>query len=297
MLFRTEYHARRQELTLSPERPVVLMGSCFSDRIGAAMRRCGWDACVNPCGTLFNPFSIASHLLYEEYTVEDEGFSFDFPTAFGAAEAMVRAREELRDAISRAQALIVTLGTAIVYERGNRVVANCHKRPASEFRRRMLSVEEIAEKWRAVISALRRKSPELTVILTVSPVRHVREGFEENSASKATLLLACRQLCAELPGVFYFPSFEIVTDDLRDYRFFEPDMVHPSPTAVDYIWEKFRQTYLDADGESLVAAGEALRRRLDHRPLRPDSPEAEAFRIATERAESELLASHPTLRF
>ncbi len=297
MIFRTEYRARRQPLTLSPERTVVLMGSCFSDRIGAAMRRCGWDACVNPCGTLFNPFSIASHLLSDDYSIEPEGFSFDFPTLFESPEAMREARAALRSNLSRAQALIVTFGTAIVYEKDGRVVANCHKQPAAHFSRRMLSPEEIAARWSAVIAALRKENPELAIVLTVSPVRHVREGFEENSASKATLLLACRQLCASLPGVFYFPSFEIVTDDLRDYRFFEPDMVHPSAIAVEYIWEKFRQTYLDSEGEALVAAGEALRRRLDHRPFHPDSPEAEAFRRETERVRSELLASHPALRF
>lgn len=297
MLFRTEYKARRQPLTLTPDRPLVLMGSCFSDRIGAVMRRCGWDACSNPCGTLFNPSSIASHLLGENYSVEPEGFSFSFPAAFTTRDSMDQGRGLLRSALERSQALIVTFGTAIVYEKDARIVANCHKRPASQFRRRMLAVEEIVELWIRVVAELRKRNPELAVVLTVSPVRHVREGFEENSASKATLLLACRRLCAGLPAAFYFPSFEIVTDDLRDYRFFESDMVHPSPVAVEYIWEKFRQTYLDAGGDALIAAGEALRRRLEHRPLHPGSPEAEAFGRETERVKSELLASHPALRF
>lgn len=297
MLFRTEYRARRQPLTLSPERPVALMGSCFSDRIGAVMRRCGWDACVNPCGTLFNPFSISSHLVDERYTIENEGFSFSFPTTFRRADTMTQARMELRRALRSSQALIATFGTAIVYEKDGRVVANCHKRPASEFRRRMLAVEEIVEKWKATAEELRKANPELAIVFTVSPVRHVREGFEENAASKATLLLACRRLIESLPAAYYFPAFEIVTDDLRDYRFFEADMVHPTPLAVDYIWEKFRQTYLDAEGEVLVAAGEALRRRMDHRLLNPESSEAEAFRRETKRVESELLASHPSLRF
>lgn len=297
MLLRTEYKAQRLPLNLSPERPLTLIGSCFSDNIGDTMRRCGWDVCVNPCGTLFNPVSIAGHLLAEPYTVELEGFSFSFPTTFYSGNAMAEARRNLQASLHRSQALIATFGTAIAYEKDGFIVANCHKRPAAEFKRRLLTIEEIVEKWTEVIRHLRKNNPGLAIVLTVSPVRHVREGFEENSASKATLLLACRKLCETQPDTFYFPAFEIVNDDLRDYRFFQQDLVHPSQMAVDYIWEKFRDTFLDTEAQKIVEAGLALRRRKEHRFIHPESPEAQRFRRDTEKAESELLASHPTLRF
>ena len=174
-------------------------------------------------------------------------------------------------ALERAQALVVTFGTAWCYyleSIPDFVVANCHKMPQSLFERRRVSAGDIADVWVSLCARLKERFPGLSVIFTVSPVRHLKDGFVGNSRSKAELLLAVEEICGRAGDVFYFPAFEIVNDDLRDYRFYAPDLTHPSEQTVEYIWEKFRATYLDAEGERMVREGEKEFKRTNHRPIR-----------------------------
>ncbi|MBD5370801.1 MAG: GSCFA domain-containing protein [Bacteroides sp.] len=289
MKFRTEYTAHPACTLLDPRQPVVLVGSCFTDNIGERMRFCRWEAYPNVTGVLYNPASIANILrlaCFGRYRAEelarsivgrdglwmswlaDSGCTTRSPSETG--RRLTARLDELRERLAVASTLIVTFGTAWIYElrdRAGYVVANCHKFPAAAFERRRLSVSEITAEWNEVMRRLSEAYPRLRVIFTVSPVRHLKDGFEGNSRSKAILQLACEEICAANPGAEYFPAFEIMTDDLRDYRFYAADMLHPSPQAVGYIWEKFCERYLSPASRAILAEGERLTRRLGHRPI------------------------------
>lgn len=311
MKFRTEYQA--EKITgLDPRRRVVLIGSCFSDNIGCKMRRSLWKALVNPCGTLFNPVSISNAILSalekracSDYFLDGEVWkSWDFPSAFAGTDKeelegkSIEALSLLNSYLHSSQAIIVTFGSAIVYclaAEPDRIVANCHKFPANQFRRRMLSPEEIIQLWRDTIGCLREINPGIKVVFTVSPVRHIKEGFTENSLSKATLILAVREICNEIDNCFYFPAFEIVNDDLRDYRFYTSDLVHPSEECVDYVWEKFRLSFLSDENQKILDEGKNLSLRFSHRPLIAGTAAEKDFKKQTLRMAEEFKLRYPEM--
>lgn len=290
------------------------MGSCFADEIGMRMRGTMWDVAVNPCGTLFNPSSIArtlrlairneahSHIRY----TERNGIcaSWDFPSQFsdttpeGNRQRCHSALSRLREYLSDAEFLIVTFGTAwVFYPAGGDVpVANCHKYPSQCFRRQRLSVDEIVADWSALLLELHAFNPRLRLIFTVSPVRHVADTLHGNNLSKSTLHLAIDTLISNpspLP-LTYFPAYEILIDDLRDYRFYAEDCAHPSPQSVDYVWEKFKNEAVDPDSLLIIRQGEKLLSRLRHRPL-VDTPESRQFSIESRRLLDDFLRKHPYL--
>lgn len=257
------------------------MGSCFSINMGAKMQQSLWPATINPTGTLYNPASIANGIdlalgrrkFSLEYDSQRElWFSFDFSTLFSspgkveAAAKMKQGVECLKNAIENAECAIITFGTAWVYEYESQIVANCHKLPSALFNRRRLSMQEITRRWKDIIKELRDINEGLKVIFTVSPVRHLADTFEGNARSKAVLLLACEEL-AKIENCHYFPAFEILTDDLRDYRFYADDLLHPSATAESYIFEAFARTYLSPASIESLRKGEKEYKRLHHRPL------------------------------
>lgn len=292
--FRTTFPLPPAPFTLDPEHgPLLLLGSCFTDEIGARLLGCGYPCCVNPCGVQYNPASIAALLSAALAGVwpQDAFFRHDglwrcwlLPTRFSApTEAECRricddALATLADALARADALIITLGTSWIYEHTapgySGIVGNCHKVPARDFSRRRLSVSEITGLWRPLIERLHRLNPRMSLIFTVSPIRHFKDGAHENTLSKATLHLAVDELLDDdtLPmRSDYFPAWELLMDDLRDYRFYAADMLHPSPVAVDYIWSLFSARYFtDATRARLRASAVALRRAA-HRPILPGS--------------------------
>lgn len=290
MKFRTEYEMRPSERLLDPAEPVVLIGSCFTDSIGKRMVSCRWPAFPNPCGTLFNPASIANIIrlaLADEQSVrsavdaslaERDGLSMSWLVDSGSTKhsqidtisSLYERINSLRSNLASAATLIVTFGTAWIYELREQpgyVVSNCHKFPAGNFVRRRLSVDDIVSEWKSLLDYLKERFPRLRVIFTVSPVRHLKDGFEGNSRSKAILQLSCEEICEKCESAEYFPSFEIMNDDLRDYRFYDRDMVHPSEMAVDYIWEKFQERFLSAESRAILREGEKITRRLNHRPI------------------------------
>ncbi len=287
MKFRTEVTVRRATFTLNPSRPVVLTGSCFSDNIAARMRDCLWEA-ENPLGTLYNPVSISEALMMS-IRQDTEAFAstlfrqniFYHSHAFDSSYSG-RSEEEcldlfsgksgrLRSLLDNAGALFVTFGSSLVYRLneapGNPIVGNCHKQPSGMFTRSRLTVNEIVSVWNETLAFLAEKYPGLKIIFTVSPVRHLRDGAEANSRSKAILLLAVEELCGLWENASYFPAYEIMMDDLRDYRFYDSDLVHPSAQGIDYIWERLKEAYLDERGLKLLKEGESIRRAMQHRPL------------------------------
>lgn len=286
MKFRTELTVERSGFTVSHSRRGFMAGSCFSEHIYDRLAAYRFPVVANPTGILFNPLSIAAMLervaagrLYGVGELCQAGglwFSYDHhgafscPSAEETLEGINRELERGHEALSAADYVILTFGTAWVYRLAGdgRVVANCHKQPASEFRREMADIDEIVDAYR---SLLRGVLAGKQVLFTVSPVRHVRDGFEDNSLSKAVLRVAVARLAEEFPNVWYFPSFEIVNDDLRDYRFYAEDMVHPSQQAVDYIWEKFGDFAMDGSVRALLPKLGRLNAAMGHRVMRGGS--------------------------
>ncbi|MCM1489817.1 MAG: GSCFA domain-containing protein [Muribaculum sp.] len=289
MKFRTEYLPVKSGLVLDPGHPVVLVGSCFASNIAEKMRECRWNA-FNGVGTLYNPLSIAKVLdllvfagdsaeIVKDSLFRSEGYvhSWLFDSHFSRmseSECLAeieRVGKALVETLENAQTLIVTFGTSWCYflnEKENYVVANCHKMPQSMFTRRRVSVEEISPLWIDLCGRLKKRFPDLSIMFTVSPVRHLKDGFEGNARSKAMLLLAVEEICGNVEDAMYFPAYEIVTDDLRDYRFYASDLVHPSEQAVEYLWEIFIGTFLDENGEQMLKEGSKAYKRLNHRPIK-----------------------------
>ncbi len=322
MKFRTEFEARQSEQLLNPEQPAVLIGSCFTDYIGERMRMCRWAAYPNVTGTLFNPASIAKILRiasewHEALDIIDDSLAQrdrlwmtwladSGCTTYSSQDTKARLLDrllELNKRLREAKTLIVTFGTAWIYELRERpgyVVANCHKFASDTFMRRRLSISEITEEWNQLLGEFAKKYPDLRIIFTVSPVRHLKDGFEGNSRSKAILQLACEEICRVNPHAEYFPSYEIMNDDLRDYRFYASDMVHPSGEAVDYIWEKFQDRYLSQASRALLKEGEKVTKRLNHRPIMYGNSELAQYAASLQEEEAsqvynEFIAKHPTM--
>ncbi|MDE6717251.1 MAG: GSCFA domain-containing protein [Muribaculaceae bacterium] len=314
MKFRTEYTPRRASFTLSPENPVVLLGSCFAANMAEEMKKGLWDA-NNPLGTLYNPESIALALetfLSDDTTPEthtrhlvqdDKGLwhSFMLDSSVSSKnraeclEKVLKAGIELHRKLSEARALFVTFGTSIYYRHieSGLTVSNCHKLPATCFYRRRLTVCEIKKRWVSLCRMLHEKYPELEIVFTVSPVRHLKDGFAGNARSKAVLLLAVEEICETLPYCSYFPAYEILNDDLRDYRFYASDLVHPSQEGIEYIYDIFKQTYLEPAGLALLKEGEKLLKQYNHRPLIATPEEAEYYLKEAEHRIREFLKKHP----
>lgn len=267
---------------------ILLLGSCFADNIGAKFGGHYFQTTVNPYGTLYNPASIAkalSGVVNREMgigIVQHNGLwhSFSHHGSFSRTdkEDLVRACEQSRVqlcvALQQATTVMVTFGTAWVYEYEGEVVANCHKLPANQFVRRRLTVNEIVAMWQPIIDAM----PDKHWIFTVSPIRHIKDGLHENQLSKAVLLQSI-ELLSELSiaNCSYFPSYEIMLDELRDYRFYAEDMVHPSTVAVDYIWQRLVDAYMTADTQNEMRILHQLWRDRHHRFLHPESDEAQSF--------------------
>lgn len=313
MKFRTEYNAPKARHRLDIDHPIAMLGSCFSEYMQDHLRRYLWHA-ANCCGVLFNPLSIARVLnmldmpgdMVEQelrgslFEREDLWHSWLADSSFSGAtqdyvtDKMKAALSELDALLSKGKTLIITFGTAWCYFlNGDTVVANCHKQPKEMFRRLRVDAQTITDIWRDTLRRLCGRYPGLRVIFTVSPVRHVRDGFAENARSKATLILAVETLCREITCCEYFPAFEIMTDDLRDYRFYGPDLVHPSEQAVDYILEKFIDTFVDKADREVLSQGEEIYRRLHHRPINPSSRAASLFREESLLLYREFMELHP----
>lgn len=299
--FRTVLPQETSQFKISHRDCLLMIGSCFTENIGKRLSERKFNILINPFGIVYNPVSMASCLerllspapLFQEHELfqyaglwhsrEHHG-RFSRPdraeTLAGINEACEAAAQQLKSC----NRLLLTLGTADVFylKEPGRVVANNHKMPAAHFQERRVSFQEIADTFRPLLERLFHLNPELQVIFSVSPVRHTRNGLIHNQLSKSSLLLACDALCAEFPQVHYFPAYELLLDDLRDYRFYASDMLHPSEVAVDYIWNYFSDMYFTEETRKLNLAVEKILAALNHRPFNPDSEEYREF-IAKQR--------------
>jgi len=297
MAFFTEIKIPEFPWKMDYSKSMMLMGSCFSENIGQKLIDLKFRINMNPFGILYNPESIANSLqillenrvFTENDLFQDQGVwnSFYHHSRFSDISREV-AIENINSRISAsheflksADFLVVTFGTAWIYElkQTNQIVSNCHKVSASEFNRFRLSVKEIVERWQNLLGKLHEFNPGLKLIFTVSPIRHWRDGAVENQVSKATLLLAIDQLMSESDdqSLKYFPSYEIMMDELRDYRFYAEDMLHLSSVATDHIFNRFKQTVIAEDVAKISEQVLKIFRAMQHRPFNPKSGEYERF--------------------
>lgn len=284
---------------------ILLLGSCFADNIGEKFTEHYFQATINPYGTLYNPASMARAVGGFRGEIVEWGGLWHSTMHHGClsgaekdiVEANCQAAEKLlQEAVREADVVVVTFGTAWVYEMDGEVVANCHKMPANHFLRRCLTVEEIVELWEPIIMRM----PDKHWVFTVSPIRHVKDGLHANQISKAILLQAIDNLISSLSlqvsKLDYFPSYEIMMDELRDYRFYAEDLVHPSKMAVDYIWERFVDTYMTVDTKNEMRILYQLWLDRHHRFLHPETAEAKAFAERIEKRKNELKSQYHWLK-
>ncbi|MDR2682632.1 MAG: GSCFA domain-containing protein [Dysgonamonadaceae bacterium] len=282
MKFRTEITLPPAGFAISPADKVMMIGSCFAENISERMRRGGFTVDANPLGIAYNPASVAGGLqdlmsrrIYTEadlFLHEGAYHSFSHHSRFSGGESRA-VLEKINAAIAfsseflrQARVLMITFGTANVYRLRStgQVVANCHKRPAREFEEQRLTIEQITESWNGIIRELQALNPGLHILFTVSPIRHWKNGANANQLSKAILLLAVNELVQTHPRCEYFPAYEILLDDLRDYRFYADDWVHPHAQAIDYIWEKLGDAYFDKRTQERIREYEKQQKRMNH---------------------------------
>lgn len=287
MNFRTKVELPEKVTEIRHSDRLILFGSCFVENIGNLLSANKFVCNVNPYGVLYNPFSIADGLrriIREPVYGQDELFQWEGMwhswmhhgsfSADSPEECLQKINGRMHAAseeLSVADWLIVTWGTSFVYSHDGTVVGNCHKLPAASFERSCMGVSEIVGLWRTLLTELKDKNPKLKVLFTVSPIRHAKDGMHGNQLSKARLLLAVEELCNEFDHCFYFPSYEILMDELRDYRFYADDMLHPSALAVEYIWNCFCRTYFSNETLHVMKEWNEIQKGLQHKPFRPES--------------------------
>jgi hypothetical protein len=287
MNFRTKLQIPESTDKISLQTPVLTLGSCFAEVIGSRLSDNKIPTLSNPFGTIFNPISMAK-LIYQAIDnqapdnnlyVEHQGvwFHYDFHSSLWGnskeelTEQLTQKMQEVKKWLQTTDFLILTFGTAFVYRHleTNKIVANCHKTPAKFFQKELLSIETIFNEFKKSVLSSDNQHSRRNIILTVSPVRHTRDTLPLNAVSKSILRVACHELTESQPNTQYFPAYELLLDDLRDYRFYKPDLIHPSEVAEEYIFEQFSATYFDQNLQQFMMEWKKIRQALAHKPLQP----------------------------
>jgi len=310
MKLQTEVNISPLKYKIDSTKRGLSIGSCFAQRVALRLRRLYLSIAINPFGVLYNPQSVADTIERlvggEPFTEADLCFdgelwhsfahhgSFSSPSLKRTLNMINTALDDGAEMLRRADYVIITFGTAWVFRHicSGMTVANCHKFPASDFVRERLNVEQMVETFEYIF---RTVLSDKRVILSVSPIRHIKDGLAENSLSKAVLRVAAAELCERCPNVEYFPAYEIMLDELRDYRFYKTDMLHPSEQAVDHIAERFMQAAVEHDTRELISKVEKIVTALEHRPMNPDTEAYARFRSEIETKIEELRKSHPEI--
>lgn len=309
MKFRTEIKLKDQESKVTHSDSILAIGSCFVEHIGAKLNQLKFDIDINPFGIIFNPYSIAKLLnngldnpikLEEECDVlEQKGLfkSYDYHSKFNSTGynefiEKIDAQNLVTNSQLRTNShLFLTFGTAWVYRliEAGKVVANCQKVRQSEFTKELLNLNDLTEIYIQLFKKIVHANPTLKIVLTVSPVRHIKDGITENNQSKSVLLLLCKILADSFKeNVVYFPSYEIQMDDLRDYRFYEADLIHPNKMAIDYIFEKFSQLFFDDTTLVLNKKIEKLTRLENHKFLSATKEEKKSHLLKIKELKKEI---------
>jgi len=295
MEFRTEIEVSPSRFRINNDSKLITVGSCFSEVLGNQLSENKIQCLCNPYGTVFNPvsiFKLVSHSLqnqpvFKHLFLENKGVwhHYDFHSKFWAEsrenlEAELNATHKtVNQFLRKANYLVITLGTAIVHQlkENSQIISNCHKMPSNHFNKEMLTVKDISLRFKAMYEQLKMHNSKIKIILTVSPVRHTRETLQLNSVSKSILRSACYSLEQDFVDVEYFPSYEIMMDDLRDYRFYKADMIHPNDVAEQYIFEKFSDVYFTEEMKQFIAEWGKIKTSLNHRPMQSGTESHQKF--------------------
>ena len=294
MDFHLEFFPKPFDIKINHQQNLLLIGSCFTEQIGTKLSNHKFSVLDNPNGILFNPVSITksitSYIDNKQYQESDLFYQnecwnswehhsrFSKPDAIECLKGINESQSTANAFLKKTEWLLITLGSAFVYELSNReVVANCHKVPTDKFTKRLLAVDEVFTGLQTMIEKLVAFNPSIKILFTISPVRHLRDGFVENNRSKATLIHSVHQLIEKNKNCFYFPAYELIIDDLRDYRFFAEDMVHPNYAATNYVWEKFMATCIDESSQQLMKEIAVIVSAKNHKPFNPTSEQHKKF--------------------
>lgn len=289
-MFKLEFNIPSSPPKINLKEGILLTGSCFSDEIGNLLKQNKCRVTSNPFGTIYNPHSIFSGLRNDQKAdniTESQGVFYHWDT-HGKISGLTKedaktsfnlANDIAISAIENSKWLIITLGTAIVYklESTGDIVANCHKIESSAFKKEFLTTDNIVSDFEKTYDHLKNVNPELNILLTVSPVRHIKDGLVDNSRSKSILLESVHRIISKNSDVNYFPSYEIMIDELRDYRFYKKDMIHPSQEAIEYVWERFCETYFDQETLDFLSEWSKIKSAIHHKPFQPQSPKHQQF--------------------
>lgn len=295
MNFRTNIQLKKERNQIDYDSKLLLIGSCFSENISEKLKYFKFNTFSNPFGILFNPIAIErlitnaiNSIKYTEkniFELNERWHSFDAHSDL-SANSKTGLLHNLNSQISLTQTqlkeathLIITVGTSWVYRfiENDTIVGNCHKVPQKKFLKELLSVEEIVNTLENIIMLVKDINPSVNIIFTVSPVRHLKDGFVENSQSKAHLLSAIHKIADARNQLYYFPSYEVLLDDLRDYRFYSRDMVHPNEIAINYIWEQFTNVWVDEKSTSIMKQVDTIQKGLAHKPFNSNSIQHQEF--------------------
>ena len=306
---------KQQHNQLGYNSKIMLFGSCFSENIGEKFKYYKFQTTINPFGILFHPLAIENLItrsINKDYYAEDDlHFHNEQWCCLDAHSKLNNASkevlldvlntqiEEMHNDLFNASHIIITLGTSWVYRHiaSDEIVANCHKIPQKQFLKELLSVAQITESLEAIISLVKSVNPNITFLFTVSPVRHIKDGFVENTQSKSHLLAAIHQVVEPRAQLYYFPSYEIMMDELRDYRFYNADMLHPNEVAINYIWEKFKMVWLTEDAFKISETVAAIQAKKAHRPFNPNSEAHQNFLLKLQVDIKDLQDKYPFLNF
>jgi len=315
MNFQTQIPFQKSDFPIDYTSKVMLLGSCFAENMAQKFEYFKFDTVVNPFGIIFNPVSLEKLILrsiHKRYFTEIDIFyyneawhSYEVHSELSNPnkEEFLNTLNELIDSTSwhveKSTHCVITLGTSWVYRyiESNEIVANCHKVPQKQFVKELLSIAQIETSLQNIIAEIHAINAKCNFVFTVSPVRHIKDGFVENNVSKAHLISALHSSNFQLPASGYFPSYEIMMDELRDYRFYAEDMLHPNQTAIDYIWIKFFENYINEKEFSMMNQVCEIQRALKHRPFNPNSESHKKFLENLNQKINTLVNTYPNFKF
>ncbi|XOV95136.1 MAG: GSCFA domain-containing protein [Bacteroidota bacterium] len=293
-MFQLPFEIKPSSFKISIKDQIILMGSCFAENIGQKLIGYKFKCLTNPTGVIYNPISLfklletAIHKNVDQKRVIKNGeifYHWDAHSTVSAnakdklIESYIARLQATKSTIQSAKVLIVTFGSSWVYrhQSSDAIVANCHKIPQKEFTKSILSVNQIVDSYQEAIRSVRSINPELHIIFTVSPVRHIKDGLAQNNLSKSVLIQAVNEIVNIDKKASYFPSYELIIDVLRDYRFFKEDMVHPTDQAIQYVWKEFVNVYFDQQTRDFILEWDKILKDINHRPFHPESAAHQIF--------------------
>jgi hypothetical protein len=315
MQFRTKIPIPQTDFSIDYNSKIVSLGSCFAENMAEKLDHFKFQNTSNPFGIIFNPVSIEKMIHkvvnQELFSEKDIFFHNERWHCFDAHSALSTSKKEdlianlnaiiisSKQQLQEATHIIITYGTSWVYRNieSNNVVANCHKLPQAAFKKEILSIETIEKSIKNTIDLIQEINPDINFIFTVSPVRHLKDGFVENQLSKAHLISGLHSSDINLPTSIYFPSYEIMMDELRDYRFYAEDMIHPSKVAIDYIWQRYLETTIAPETHSIMKEVETIQRGLAHQPFNPNAESHQQFLAKLQERITALVSQYSFMKF